>query len=714
MASSCRYSKSSQSGAGNESGGFEVTAGQSADSEARRQLALAAEHDRAAREARETAARYSLASVTEKATMRALTPLAAMGMSFLQDRRWPGSRHAQVDLVAVGPQGVFILDTKAWKDVSIRDGRVFRGDADVTEDFESLESLADVTEGDLAEVGLAPSEVRVAVVLAGRRGVRERVGRVDIVGERDVLQHVASFGERLSPSQVDVVLGRALGLFAQVNAPPPAVAVVPPVVAPLRTDEPEPLITDDEVREALMAGILAEPIESWMSFLHPEQAKLVRRSFPGPSRIRGAAGTGKTVVGLHRAAYLARQGRRVLVTTYVRTLPVVLGSLLGRLAPDAVENVTFTGVHAFALGVLRDRGIQLKLDTKAADAAFRTAWSNVPSDSPLHSKDVTAKYWQDEIAYVIKGRGIESFEAYADLSRLGRGHTLGQAQRRAVWDLYASYDRLLRHSGSADFADVILMAERELERLPLSEPFGAVIVDEAQDLSCAMVRMLYRLVGDAPDGFTLVGDGQQSIYPGGYTLAEAGISVANRGVVLSTNYRNTAEILNWAHGMIAGSEYADIEGEIARGERPADVPRHGPRPVVTRHATRSQLDVALEQHIRSVAAEVGTSLGDCGVLVRSKLDAQRVREALARAGIACVDLEKYDGSSSDAVKVGTIKRAKGLEFKHVMVAHLAASQLPQPVAPDSGAAREEWELWRRELFVGATRARDGLWFGILE
>jgi hypothetical protein len=694
--------------------GASVTAGESADAEARRQLALAAQHERAAREARETAARYSIAAVTEKATMRALTPLAAAGMSFLQDRRWPGSRHAQVDLVAIGPQGVFILDTKAWKDVSIQEDRVFRGDEDVTDEFQSLESLADVTEADLAEVGLAPGEVRVIVVLAGRQGIHARVGRIDIVGERDVLRHVAAVGVRLSATQVDTVLGRALSLFPQVNAPAPVTPAVPPVVVPLATDEPEPLLSDDEVRDALMAGILAEPIESWMSFLHPEQAKLIRRSFNGPSRIRGAAGTGKTVVGLHRAAYLARQGRRVLVTTYVRTLPVVLGSLLGRLAPDAVERVTFTGVHAFALGVLRDRGIQVGIKPKAADAAFTEAWAGVPTDSPLHSKDVTSRYWREEIDYVIKGRGIDSFEAYAELSRTGRGHTLGQAQRRAVWELYTEYDRLLREAGAADFADVILMAERELQREPLAEPYDAVIVDEAQDLSCAMVRMLYRLVGDRPDGFTLVGDGQQSIYPGGYTLAEAGISVANRGVVLSTNYRNTAEILDWAHSMIAGSEYADIEGEIARGERPADVPRHGPRPVVTRHTSRSRLETELERHLRSVTTEVGTALGDCAVLVRTTYDAGRVRDRLQAAGLACVDLEEYDGSSADAVKVGTIKRAKGLEFKHVMISHLPARTLPSQTPPGTGAAREEWELWRRELFVGATRARDGLWFGILD
>ena len=119
-------------------------AGESAGIEAERQRALASAHELAAAEARAAAGRYGIAAVTEKRTMQALAPLAAIGVTFLADRKWPGSRHAQVDLVAIGPQGVFIVDTKAWKDVSIRDERIFRGDEDATESLMALANLADV------------------------------------------------------------------------------------------------------------------------------------------------------------------------------------------------------------------------------------------------------------------------------------------------------------------------------------------------------------------------------------------------------------------------------------------------------------------------------------------------------------------------------------------------------------------------------------------
>src|SRR5674476_591858 len=196
-----------------------MSAGDSAGAESRRQLALADAHAQAAVEARATASRYSVAEVTEQRTAIALSPLTAIGYYLLADRGWPGSRHAQVDMVVVGPGRVFIVDTKAWRDVSIQGDRIHRGQEDVTDDILNLADLAYTAEGDLAEVGLAPGEVRPVVVLAGRQGIDESIGPVRIVGERDVLKHIARYGTRLTPAQVDVVLTRAMLLFPVVGAP---------------------------------------------------------------------------------------------------------------------------------------------------------------------------------------------------------------------------------------------------------------------------------------------------------------------------------------------------------------------------------------------------------------------------------------------------------------------------------------------------------------
>ena len=65
-----------------------------------------------------------------------------------------------------------------------------------------------------------------------------------------------------------------------------------------------------------------------MAWLHPEQRKLAYKDYNGPAMVRGGAGTGKTVVAMHRAKCIADQlatdprskSQRVLVTTFTTTL----------------------------------------------------------------------------------------------------------------------------------------------------------------------------------------------------------------------------------------------------------------------------------------------------------------------------------------------------------------------------------------------------------
>lgn len=691
-----------------------MVAGDSAGAESRRQLALADAYEKAAAEARAAAGRFGIAEITEKQTARTLAPLSGLGYFLLADRCWPGTRRAQVDLVVIGPGGVFIVDTKAWAEVAIDDGRIYRGDADVTDELLGLADLADVTQADLAEIGLAPGEVRPIIALAGRKDIDATLNGVRVVGERNVLKCIASHGNRLTPAQVDIVLARALDLFRQATAPAPIVATVPEPVLPMSSVEgaQDALLSPEEVNDALLQGVLAAPIEEWMSFLHPQQARLVRRSFPGPSRVRGPAGTGKTVVGLHRAAHLARTTPgRILVTTYVRTLPDVLGELLRRLAPEAVERVDFTGTHAFARRVLQERGVHFRLDPSGSREAFDVAWRQVGAKSVLGNGTKDHDYWADEIEHVIKGRGITQFEQYADLTRTGRRLSLKLNARQAVWELYCAYDAELRKRGINDFADLVLLAEAELRRKPMDGVYSAVIVDEAQDLSCAMIRLLHSLVGDAPDGLTLIGDGQQSIYPGGYTLAEAGISVHNRGVVLDINYRNTAQIVNFARRLVAGDEYSDIEGVLARGDVPSSVPRVGAEPIIARCANRRELNETMISHVRSVTKDISTGIGDVAVLCITRRSSMDATAALLAAGFPVINLEEYSGVPIDAIKVGTIKRAKGLEFKQVLIPDIRREHtITEPPTDDTD--RERWDLTRRELYVAMTRARDGLWVGI--
>lgn len=673
--------------------------------------------------------RFAAAAIAERRLATRLSPLTAHGYYLLADRQWPGSKAAQLDLIVVGPSGVWIVDSKHWNDFTVAAGAIFRDQADVTDEVLRLADVAYDAEEAFAGVGLAPGEVRPILVMAGHKGRIGEVGPIEVVGEVDVHKHLASRGTRLTTNQVEQVLAVAMKYFpayvgAQLDVPD--LTIAEPVLDELPDSllDDGALLSEEEVREALTEADLAAPVEDWMTFLHPSQAALVRRTFNGPARIRGGAGTGKTVVGLHRAAYLARvhPHGKVLFTTFVRTLPAVMGNLLKRLAPDVAERVDFVGVHSFASGVLRERGIRLNVNSRRAGDLLKRAWAGL---EPSLRERLTARaaagsvaqgfeYWKEEVESVIKGRGLTTFEQYADCARPGRLLRLNVDDRRAVWRLHQDYDRLLQAEGIGDFQDLVLRAEASLRTTPLSG-YAAVIVDEAQDLSLAMIRMLHSLVGDAPDAFTLIGDGQQSIYPGGYVLSEAGISLSGRGVVMDHNYRNTAEIQAFAATLIADSTYTDIDDapasradQLSRVE-PVENPtpntplRHGPTPELPHFPSHAAHDEALITRIQQAVASGGMNFGDIAILCDRNDQAETAQKLLATASIPSINLADYQGLPADAVKAGTIKRAKGLEFKLVMLPW--SSDAPSH-SDDERAARD-----LRERYVAATRARDALWVG---
>ena len=710
-----------------------MAAVETAAREAARQRDLADELARRAGIATQMARTFDDAARSEDRLAQTLIELEPLGYTLLTDRRRPGSRHATIDLILVGPGGVVIIDAKTWRGVTIRDGHLYRGLDDVTDEIAGLADLVYTTQRALAEVGLAAGEVRAFAAFTNKGVVRTDIYGVTLLSEAATVTEIARLGVRLTQQQVAKVRGVVDAMFPTLASSPVEIHATtrPPLTAveiaatglngllpanPTYVEDdlvaPEKL-SSEQIRTALAEGLRRAPIDGWMTMLHPEQARIVRRTFTGPVRIRGAAGTGKTVVALHRAAHIARTtGQRVLVTTYVRTLPKVMEALMLRLAPDVADRVDFRSVHGFAYDVLTSRRGPIAIDAEGADRIFKDLWDRIGKDSPLGKIDATPSYWQDEVRYVLKGRGLTDFADYAVLPRLGRFRPLNGEQRALVWNLYREYEIALQERGIFDWEDVILEAEASLADEPL-KGYAAVIVDEAQDLSCAMIRMLHGLAGDAPDALTLVSDGQQTIYPGGYTLAEAGVAIQGRGVVLGTNYRNTAEIVEFAKSLVEGDQAPDIEGSVAAADEPAEVLRHGARPVYTVFSSRSVHDKSLVERIRRVVAEnEGTELGDIGVLALYSWHAREAAEALTEAGIPTVELEKYDGHSVDAVKVGTIKRSKGLEFKEVLVVRTPPHLVQADVVDPDEAAAERRLLQRRELYVAMTRAREGLWVGV--
>ncbi|HEY2518998.1 MAG TPA: UvrD-helicase domain-containing protein, partial [Streptosporangiaceae bacterium] len=607
----------------------------------------------------------------EQAVIRVLVGMDA-AWHVLADRRWPGTRRANIDVILVGPGGVFVIDVKAWRaEARVEHGRLWRGDADAQDAVVKLLDQTSAVEEVLARAGLVPTEVMPLLVLAGRRGIRAQVDRVLVLGEKDLIRELVRWGVRLPPGLIE----RLIETLDR-ECPPMPIGDGGPLGGPAAVSDQKPelpswdvLVSLEELQQALREADQREPIEAWMTWLHPEQAQQVRREFSGPARIRGGAGTGKTVLALHRANYLASQGRRVLFTSFIRTLPRVHQALFARLAPARHDEVTFRSVHALAGDWLPAAPERPKVDERAARSCFDEAWASAGPRSAGSWFGQAKSYWHDEIRTVIKGRDLTSFDEYARLARVGRRAALSPAARADVWQLHEDYSERLATRGILDWADSLRIARdqaREQAADGGDTGFDAVIVDEVQDLTCVGLQFLHALVGDRPDGLLMVGDGQQSVYPGGFTLAEAGISVIGRSTVLTRNYRNGERILRHALTVVAGDQFDDLDTDRAGGRRDLETTRPGGTVVEFGDGAAGR-GSAMCSHIRELHDRDGGRYGDMAVLAPDNTVAGRWREVLRGAGIPVISLEKYAGHPRDQVKVGTFHRAKGLEFAHVFI-----------------------------------------------
>lgn len=660
---------------------------------------------------------FAAAAESERSVGDALQALSALGWAVLTDRQWPGSKRANVDFILVGPGGVVIVDVKRWSEPAVVDGALYRGDQRQDDELDKLNRLTEQVAEVLVESGLTIAAVSTVMCFDNHQLARTQLGPITIIGAESLITLVTALPARLDSGAV-ARISRALDRSCpELPSEPPSHRLMRRRPTPRPKHEPTdvPLFTVKDVADSLLEAALAAPIEDWMTFLHPEQNKLVGAHWEGPARIRGAAGTGKTVVGLHRAVYLAeRSPHPILVTSFVKTLPKVLQALAERMSTSGAENIQFIGVHGLAMEVLERVGKRPRIELGRVDRTFMDAWRESGGDKALGQINERHSYWREEIDHVIKGRGLTDFTSYRDLDRVGRKTRLRAEHRELVWDLYISYSELLESRGLLDFNDLLLLATEKVLAYPELFRYSSVIVDEVQDLNLLAFKFLTALAGDGSNSLLIIGDGQQSVYPGGFNLSEAGINVTGRSTVLKVNYRNTREILTVAERHVAGDTFGDLDGETLPGRRESEVPRSGHAPITVRAPRQFDLDIALVEQLMRTRTVLGVSWGDLAVLAERHKDVEHHMSILKRAGIPLIELEKYDGRSTDHVKVGTFKRAKGLDFKYVLLPGLRhdGPERWDGEADDSFAERAE--RIRREEFVGMTRARDGLWLGYLE
>lgn len=477
----------------------------------------------------------------------------------------------------------------------------------------------------------------------------------------------------------------------------------------------------EELRRVIEKGDFG----SWRVFLHPEQRRYAVRRYKGPFRLSGGAGTGKTVVLIHRARVLAREqpDARIVLTTFTTNLADALRDGLAHLDPTVPQatalnqpGVYVTGVDALAAAVIRSAGIGIAdtVQTVLGDARStptgRTSngrWREVieASSSKLPPEIANETFLNAEYALVVLPNRVQNENEYRRIRRPSRGVALDRAKRDSVWALIAAYRAQCRIDGTLDFAEAAAVAAAHLATT--GGQADHVLVDEGQDLSPTHWKMLRALVTEGEDDLFVAEDSHQRIYGNRTVLGRYGIKIVGRSQRLTLNYRTTAQNLRYAMAVLDGGDYVDLEEQAeATGYRSA---RSGPTPAVeTLESLPAELDT-IAGRIRSWL-DGGTAPETIAVLVHDKFQRERVVNALNERSVQARAVDR-DRPAEGRVLVMTMHRAKGMEFAKVVLADVGFQSAAEKARLDGldDIERHDAELRARSLvYVAATRARDEL------
>lgn len=454
----------------------------------------------------------------------------------------------------------------------------------------------------------------------------------------------------------------------------------------------------DNVEE--LQAALDAPFEKWAIFLHPAQRELVTREVSGPTRVTGSAGTGKTIVALHRAVHLASadEKARVLLTTFTKELAGSLAAkvdLLTRAESSLRARITVRPIDQAATELYT---AQFGQPNRATPSQIRSLISEAQK-AGLGS-ELTTAFLLEEWTELVDAWGVADAESYATIPRIGRRTRLGPRQREAAWAVFDAVRHGLDRRGLVTWA---MLYDRLTEWLRDGGklPFDQVVVDEAQDLTVAQVRFLAEAGKGRKDALFLAGDIGQRIFRLPFSWAKLGLDIRGRSHSLKVNYRTSHQIRAVADRLLPPS-ITDMDG-VEEGRRGTVSVFDGPPPDIRLFIDEGAEIVAVAEWLRHCESE-SVSPSSIGVLVRSEGQLSRAREAVKASG--------NDPRAEDGIRVAVMHDAKGLEFCAVVVMACDEDVLPDPVRlasiGDISELETAFETERHLLYVACTRARDRL------
>jgi len=466
-----------------------------------------------------------------------------------------------------------------------------------------------------------------------------------------------------------------------------------------------------------LAEILNAPLELWRVFLHPSQRKIVEWNTNGPSRVLGGAGTGKTVVAMHRARWLAQhfavtERDRILFTTFTKNLAEdILQNLRKLCSVELLRKIEVINLDGWVANFLKKSGYDYKL---LFGGSTTDQWKSALNQAPVPLNDPV--FLRDEWERVIQANGVRSFEDYLRASRVGRGRRLSRLEKKAIWPVFEEYRAQLNAHGLKELVDATRDARSLLERQGDVLPYNAVVVDEAQDMSAEAFKLIRQMIpssrADQRNSLFIAGDAHQRIYGHKVVLSRCGIDVRGRSRKLRVNYRTTEEIRRWAVRLLEGRTFDDLDGSLdtQKGYRSL---LSGDPPQVVNTGTFSDELKRILNHLKMLQ-ETGVALDTVCLVARTNELIDQYEGAMKAAGIPAYRIRRSVAEDRRAVglRLATMHRVKGLEFDYVIVAGVNEGIVPLRVSLASESdALESAETETREralLYVAVTRAKRGV------
>ncbi len=449
------------------------------------------------------------------------------------------------------------------------------------------------------------------------------------------------------------------------------------------------------------------PWEKWTVFLHPEQRQWVERDYNGPARVSGSAGTGKTIVALHRAAFLARTNpdARVLLATFSDTLAHALHTKLRRLIGNEPRLGERIDVHSLnTLGIRLYKSL-LGSVTPASRSDVRE--SLLEASKAIDGHKFSLYFLLTEWEQVVDAWQLENWEAYRDVTRLGRKTRLPEAQRAVLWSIFEKVRGRLKERGVMTPAAVFTAVAAAMAKSK-NPPFEFAVVDEAQDLSISHLRFFTALGAGRPNALFFAGDLGQRIFQQPFSWKALGVDIRGRSRTLRVNYRTSHQIRMQADRLL-GPEMSDADGN--RDDRRAVSVFNGPPPLIRvlkgEKEESKAVSAWLSEHMKA-----GVAPHEFGVFVRSEAELPRARSAVENAGIPFKILDEQVETTSGYASISTMHLAKGLEFRAVAVMACDDEIIPLQerieTVGDDADLQEVYDTERHLLYVACTRARDYL------